>query len=80
MNVPFMSRPIAMSVPDSALIAEVLLTSEGFSTAVSLASQVTTLFTLAAEGLSKQQHYDWGLRALKTCLGAAGRILREVGV
>jgi hypothetical protein len=56
----------------------VLLTSEGFSSATGLARQVTTLFTLAAEGLSKQQHYDWGLRALKTCLGAAGRILREV--
>ena len=32
---------------------------------------------LASQLLSPQQHYDWGLRALKTCLGVAGRLLHE---
>ena len=35
------------------------------------------LFSLASQLLSPQQHYDWGLRALKTCLGVAGRLLHE---
>ena len=35
------------------------------------------LFSLAQQLLSQQQHYDWGLRALKTCLALAGRLLRE---
>jgi dynein heavy chain 2 len=39
---------------------------------------MVTLFALAQELLSSQQHYDWGLRALKTSLGIAGRELREV--
>jgi dynein heavy chain 2 len=68
-----------MSVPDSTQIAAVMLASEGFATAAQLAGKVTTLFSLAAEGLTRQQHYDWGLRALKTMLGTAGRLLRQVG-
>lgn len=27
--------------------------------------------------LSKQQHYDWGLRALKTVLGSCGSLLKQ---
>lgn len=61
-----------MSVPDNELIAEVLLTSEGFATAADLARKLASLFSLARELLSPQQHYDWGLRALKTSLSIAG--------
>lgn len=68
-----------MTIPDNDLIAEVLLASEGFSTAKALASNLVALYKLAQEGLSRQQHYDWGLRALKAALGAAGRLLRQVG-
>lgn len=68
-----------MTVPDNDLIAEVLLLSEGFTTAKDLARKLVSLFTLSRELLSPQQHYDWGLRALKTSLGIAGRELREVG-
>lgn len=67
-----------MTVPDQDLIAEVLLSSEGFATARTLARKLVALFSLAREACSGQQHYDWGLRALKTALGAAGRLLREV--
>ena len=67
-----------MTVPDNELIAEVLLLSEGFTTAKDLARKLTALFTLSRELLSPQQHYDWGLRALKTSMGIVGRELREV--
>lgn len=67
-----------MSVPDNELIAEVLLVSEGFRAAKDLARKMVSLFSLSRELLSPQQHYDWGLRALKTSLGIAGRELREV--
>ena len=39
--------------------------------------KLVALFSLASQLLSPQQHYDWGLRALKTCLGVAGRLLHE---
>lgn len=46
---------------------------------VSLAARAqVTLFGLSKQLLSQQQHYDWGLRALKTSLGIAGRELRDV--
>lgn len=78
MHQPSARRPIAMSAPDQELIAQVLLCSEGFTHAAPLARKLVALLALAAGGCSAQQHYDWGLRALKTALGAAGRLLREV--
>jgi hypothetical protein len=46
-----------------------------------LCCHATSLITqLSRELLSPQQHYDWGLRALKTSLGIAGRQLRDVSV
>ena len=33
------------------------------------------LFTLSKQLLSKQQHYDWGLRALKTILLISGKLI-----
>ncbi|KAG1663699.1 hypothetical protein FOA52_013267 [Chlamydomonas sp. UWO 241] len=76
-NLKQLFRSIAMTVPDNELIAEVLLVSEGFTTAKDLARKLTSLFSLSKELLSAQQHYDWGLRALKTSLGIAGRELRD---
>ncbi|MEW5298927.1 MAG: hypothetical protein WDW36_001997 [Sanguina aurantia] len=76
-NLKQLFRSIAMSVPDNELIGEVLLLSEGFSTAKELSRKLVSLFTLSRELLSPQQHYDWGLRALKTSLGIAGRELRD---
>lgn len=76
-NLKQLFRPVAMSVPDNELIAEVLLYSEGFKHAKELAEKVITIFTLSRQLLSPQQHYDWGLRALKTILTVAGQIIQE---
>ena len=71
-NLKQLFRSVAMTSPDNKLIAEVLLLSEGFMFDKDLSRKLVSLFTLSRQLLSIQQHYDWGLRALKTVLGIAG--------
>ncbi|KAF0304890.1 Dynein heavy chain 2, axonemal [Amphibalanus amphitrite] len=81
-NLKSMFRPIAMVVPDSAMIAEIVLFGEGFSNTRNLARKVFTLYTLASRQLSKQSHYDFGLRGLIGLLRYAGikkRMFPEMG-
>ncbi|XP_058531818.1 dynein axonemal heavy chain 2 isoform X3 [Ochotona princeps] len=72
-NLKSMFRPIAMVVPDSTLIAEIILFGEGFSNCKILAKKVYTLYSLAVQQLSRQDHYDFGLRALTSLLRYAGK-------
>jgi dynein heavy chain len=72
-NLKSMFRPISMMVPDSGLIAEIILFGEGFSNTRVLAKKVHTCYKLAVQQLSKQDHYDFGLRALVSVLLNAGR-------
>ena len=65
-----------MVVPDYELIAEIMLIAEGFIDARILARKFLTLYTLCTELLSKQDHYDWGLRAIKSVLVVAGSLKR----
>ena len=67
-----------MTKPDIDLIAEVILYSEGFKEAKSLGRKLVSLFTLSRQLLSTQQHYDWGLRALKTVLKSCGSLLHSI--
>ena len=71
-NLKALFRPCAMVVPDFANICEIELAAEGFMQARVLALKFVTLFALNAELLSKQDHYDWGLRAMKGVLRIAG--------
>ncbi|CAM9326693.1 unnamed protein product, partial [Choristocarpus tenellus] len=76
-NLKALFRPVAMGRPDNELIAEVILYSEGFSDAKDLASKIVSLFTLSKQLLSRQQHYDWGLRALKAVLNTGGKLIQD---
>jgi dynein heavy chain len=50
---------------------------EGFIEASQLALKFTTLYKLNRELLSKQDHYDWGMRAIKSVLVVAGSLKRS---
>ncbi len=76
-NLKSLFRPVVMVVPDLELICEILLFSQGFTQAKMLAKKMTVLYQLAKEQLSKQHHYDFGLRALKSVLVRAGTLKRE---
>ena len=76
-NLKALFRPCAMVVPDFELIAEIMLVAEGFLDARLLARKFITLYTLCKELLSKQDHYDWGLRAIKSVLVVAGALKRS---
>ncbi|MGH0132249.1 UNVERIFIED_CONTAM: hypothetical protein FKN15_049486 [Acipenser sinensis] len=75
-NLKALFRPCAMVVPDFELICEIMLVAEGFLDARILARKFITLYTLCKELLSKQDHYDWGLRAIKSVLVVAGSLKR----
>ena len=75
-NLKALFRPVTMIVPDLEQICEIMLFSEGFDTAKVLAKKMTVLYKLSREQLSKQYHYDFGLRALKSVLVMAGSLKR----
>jgi len=75
-NLKALLRPISMMVPDTALIAEIMFFSEGFVNAKVLAKKMTSMYALMMQQLSKQDHYDWGLRAIKSILNASGSVKR----
>lgn len=76
-NLKKLFRSMAMTKPDLELIAQVMLFSQGFRAAELLASKVVPFFSLCAEQLSSQPHYDFGLRALKAVLVSAGFLKRD---
>nr|CAB3240329.1 cytoplasmic dynein 2 heavy chain 1-like [Phallusia mammillata] len=77
-NLKQLFRPVAMSKPDNEQIAEVILFSEGFREAKALGRKLVAVFNLSCELLTPQQHYDWGLRALKTVLRGSGQALHTL--
>ena len=75
-NLKKLFRSVAMSKPDKELIAEVMLFSQGFKQAKQLSKQTVPFFDGCAAQLTRQPHYDFGLRALKSVLVSSGGVKR----
>jgi len=75
-NFKSMFRTVSLIVPDSKLIVETILFSEGFKDAKTLGNKIFVLYSLSKQILNKQNHCEYGLRSLIGLIKYAGNYKR----
>ncbi|XP_076274081.1 dynein cytoplasmic heavy chain beethoven isoform X2 [Rhynchophorus ferrugineus] len=76
-NLKQLFRPVVMTHPDHEQIARTLLYCDGYGHADVIARKIIEVFQMSSKLLSKQSHYDWGLRAIKTVLSGCQTAIKQ---